>query len=329
MVPAMAPPADTNEIDDAAITAAADALRRGELVIFPTETVYGLGADAINADAVAAIYRLKGRPALNPLIVHVSSVAAADRLVGLSGVAQRLADALWPGPLTLIVPRPGATTVVPAVSAGLPSIALRVPAHPVAQRLLQAVDRPVAAPSANISGRLSPTRAAHIDPETAAGVAVVLDAGPCIHGLESTVIDTTGATPRIFRLGAITRQAITDILGTPVAVATAPDADRPASPGMTLRHYAPATPLRLDATTADDDEAYLAFGPGPATAAAITENLSPSANLEEAAANLYHLLHILDRANCRTIAVAPIPNEGLGEVINERLTRAAATAGTS
>ena len=317
-------------IDNTAIAAAADALRGGEVVVFPTETVYGLGADATNADAVAAVFRIKRRPAINPLIVHVAGTDVVERLVGLNTTARNLAEHLWPGPLTLIVPRPATTAIVPAVSANLPTLAIRVPAHPVAHKLLLAVDRPVAAPSANLAGHLSPTRTAHIDPAVAAAVAAVLDAGPTGLGLESTVVDTTGPRPRILRLGAITSTTIAKTLGQPVAIDAIATDDRPTSPGMLLRHYAPTTPLRLNATTAAPDEAYLAFGPhtsdtgAPGNGARVTRNLSPAGDLEEAAANLYHLLHSLDAAGCRTIAVAPIPNDGLGEAINERLTRAAA-----
>ena len=323
MVPAM--PDRAIPVDDATIAAAARHLRAGDLVVFPTETVYGLGADATNATAVARVFDLKGRPAINPLIVHLADVATAAPLAASSETAERLAAAFWPGPLTLVVPRPEATPIADAVSAGLPTLAIRVPGHPVARRLLHATGRPIAAPSANPSGRVSPTRPDHVDPAIVAGVAMVVDAGPCERGLESTVIDTTGPIPRLLRPGTITAADVRDVLGLDVAVAE--PGDRPAAPGMLLRHYAPATPLRLNVTTPNPDEAFLAFGPTTANPDQPTRNLSPSGDLREAAANLYHCLHTLDRAACRAIAVAPIPDTGLGEVINERLARAAAGSG--
>ncbi len=322
---------------NAEVNTAAAAIRAGRLVIFPTETVYGLGGDATNPAAIAAIYRLKGRPAHNPLITHVPDIASAEQIGVFSASARKLADAFWPGPLTLVVSMRTATDVAPAVTAGLATIAIRVPAHPVSQALLRQADVPVAAPSANPSGRLSPTRATDLATEMSGLGVQILDAGPCQHGLESTVIDTTRSAPRLLRQGAITAATIAERTGTNLAAPDRTGADRPPSPGMLLRHYAPLTPVRLDAAAAADDEVLLAFGPPPPDTKCFMLNLSPAGDLTEAAANLYHMLHVLDRYaldryvldghTARAIAVAPIPNHGLGEVINERLTRAAASHG--
>jgi L-threonylcarbamoyladenylate synthase len=311
------------EADRRAIKAAADVLRRGELVAFPTETVYGLGADATNGRAVAALFAAKGRPRFNPLIAHVADVAAAARLGELPELGRRLTAAFWPGPLTLVVARRADCPVADLATAGLATLALRVPAHPVAQLLLREVDRPIAAPSANRSGHVSPTRAEHVAADLGEAIAAILDGGASGIGLESTVVDVTGA-PIILRPGAIARADIARVLGRPIEVADGEPA-RPASPGMAARHYAPAAPLRLNAHSVGDGEALLAFGtPIPHAGAVI--NLSPSADLAEAAANLYAALRALDRSGARRIAAMPIPEEGLGEAINDRLRRAARAA---
>lgn len=305
-----------------AIADAAAALRRGELVAFPTETVYGLGADATNARAVAAIFEAKGRPRFNPLIVHVADAAAAGRLGRLTAHGRRLADALWPGPLTLVLQRQPVCPIADLATAGLTTLAVRVPAHPIAQRLLADAGVPIAAPSANRSGHVSPTTAAHVAADLADRVAIILDGGPTAVGLESTVVDVTGETPVILRLGGVSREAIAEVIDAPIEVATG-DADKPASPGMLARHYAPATRLRLNARDVHEGEALLAFGPRLPPHAGPAVNLSASGDLAEAAANLFAALRSLDAAGATAIAAMPIPDEGLGEAINDRLRRAA------
>ena len=305
--------------DRRAIKAAADALRRGELVAFPTETVYGLGADATNGRAVAALFAAKGRPRFNPLIAHVADVDAAARLGELAELGHRLAAAFWPGPLTLVVARRVDCPVADLATAGLATLALRVPAHPVAQLLLGDVDRPITAPSANRSGRVSPTTAEHVAADLGESIAI-LDGGASGIGLESTVVDVTGE-PIILRPGGIARSDIARVIGRPVGVADGEPA-RPASPGMAARHYAPLTPLRLNALHVGAGEALLAFGT-PIRHTGAVVNLSPSADLAEAAANLYAALRALDRSGAPRIAAMPIPEQGLGEAINDRLRRAA------
>ena len=305
--------------DRRAIKAAADALRRGELVAFPTETVYGLGADATNGRAVAALFAAKGRPRFNPLIAHVADVDAAARLGELGELGHRLAAAFWPGPLTLVVARRAGCPVADLATAGLATLALRVPAHPVAQLLLGDVDRPITAPSANRSGRVSPTTAEHVAADLGESIAI-LDGGASGIGLESTVVDVTGE-PIILRPGGIARADIARVIGRPVGVAEG-EPTRPASPGMAARHYAPVTPLRLNALHVGAGEALLAFGT-PIRHTGAVVNLSPSADLAEAAANLYAALRALDRSGAPRIAAMPIPEQGLGEAINDRLRRAA------
>jgi L-threonylcarbamoyladenylate synthase len=305
-----------------AIAEAAAALRRGELVAFPTETVYGLGADATNARAVAAIFEAKGRPRFNPLIAHVSDVTAVGRLGKLTEHGWRLADEFWPGPLTLVLEKRPDCPVADLATAGLATVAVRVPAHPIAQRLLAAAGVPVAAPSANRSGHVSPTTAAHVAADLADRVVMILDGGPTAVGLESTVVDVTGKWPVILRLGGVSREAIAEVLGAPVELATG-NAHKPASPGMLARHYAPATRLRLNAREVRDGEALLAFGPRMPAHAGPVVNLSASGDLAEAAANLFAALRTLDVAGATAIAAMPIPEEGLGEAINDRLRRAA------
>ncbi len=317
-----------------AIAAAADLLQEGGLVAFPTETVYGLGADATQDRAVARIYAAKGRPEFNPLIVHLWSAHLAAEYAILDARAEALAARFWPGPLTLVVARAPGCPLSLLVSAGLDTVALRVPAHPVAQALLRRAHVPVAAPSANASGRLSPTRAEHVIEGLGAAVDVILDGGPTPGGLESTVLDMTADPPLLLRPGLVTQAEIEAVLGREIAL---PDAGGPAgndaaprpSPGMLASHYAPRALLRLGAGAAAPGEALLAFGPlasdpaaSPAPGAML--NLSPAGDLVEAAANLFAYLHRLDSAAPRAIAVMPIPDTGLGAAINDRLRRAAA-----
>jgi L-threonylcarbamoyladenylate synthase len=301
-----------------AVTEAASALRAGGLVILPTETVYGLAADAANARAVASVYAAKGRPSFNPLIAHVADVAAARGVAQFDARAEALAAAFWPGPLTLVLPIADAQAVCDLARAGLDSVAVRAPAHPLARALLQAFGGPVVAPSANRSGRPSPTIFADAMEETGEAAAAALDGGPCRVGLESTVVALLDR-PRLLRPGAVTRAQIEAVIG-PLAEAE-DDAGR--SPGRLARHYAPQAPVRLAADTPRPGEAWLAFGPG----ADSPFNLSPGGDLAEAAANLFTYLRAADRTNPAAIAVAPIPAEGLGEAINDRLRRAAGFVG--
>lgn len=304
-----------------AIAEAAALLKAGGLVAFPTETVYGLGADATSEQAVARIFAAKRRPQFNPLISHLPDRAAAQGLAVFDPRAEALAAAFWPGALTLVLPRAAGCPIARLTSSGLDSVALRVPAHPVAQALLRAVGRPVAAPSANPSGRLSPTRAEHVAAALGEAVDLILDGGPCQVGLESTVVALTGSEPLLLRAGGVTREAIERVIG-PLAVPAEGEA-APASPGRLLSHYAPALPLRLDATSVRPDEALLAFGPALAGAAA-TRNLSAAGDLIEAAANLFQMLRELDQPGLAGIAAMPVPEHDLGAAINDRLRRAAA-----
>ncbi|MDX2276306.1 MAG: L-threonylcarbamoyladenylate synthase [Hyphomonadaceae bacterium] len=299
------------------IEQAAAILRAGGLVVFPTETVYGLGADAANAQAVARLYAAKGRPHFNPLIAHVADLAEAERHGVLHPIARELADAFWPGPLTLVVKRRESSTIAELACAGLATVALRAPSHPAAQALLGAFGGPIVAPSANVSGRVSATKAEHIAADLRPLVDLVLDDGPSPIGLESTIVavDELGRA-RLLRPGAITRESVEAITG-PLLI-SGPSIE---APGMMASHYAPNARLRLDADAPRAGEAYLAFGaaapPGGLT-------LSASGDLTEAAANLYAHLRALDARGAAAIAVAPIPHQGLGEAINDRLQRAAA-----
>ena len=305
---------DPQDIADAAAL-----LRAGRLVAFPTETVYGLGADAKNADAVLSIYETKGRPRFNPLIVHVPDLAAAEQLALFSPLARKLAETFWPGPLSLVLPlRPG-HGLADITTAGLDSVALRVPDHPLALALLRATERPLAAPSANPSGRLSPTRAEQVR-RGFAGAVPVLDGGPCKAGVESTILTVDGEKLVQLRAGALSRAEIERAMSVPVEQAAKGAAI--AAPGMLLSHYAPNAGLRLD-TEPRRGEAWLAFGPA-VPFDGIARNLSESGDLHEAARNLFAMLHELDAAGVTTIAVSPIPETGLGEAINDRLNRAAA-----
>ncbi|KZC98345.1 L-threonylcarbamoyladenylate synthase [Oceanibaculum pacificum] len=306
---------------DAAIAAAAAHLRAGRLVAFPTETVYGLGGDATDDKAVAAIFAAKGRPSFNPLISHLPDAASARALAVFTPIAEKLAAAFWPGPLTLVLKRRADCPVSHLACAGLETIALRVPAHPVAAKLLRAVGRPVVAPSANPSGRVSPTTARHVADGLGDRLALVLDGGPCAIGVESTVVDATGARAVLLRPGGVTLEVLEQAVGTVILPSEDPAA--PTSPGQLASHYAPALPVRLNATHVAPGEALLAFGPALAGTAE-TLNLSPSGDLQEAAANLFALLRSLDKPGRTGIAVMPIPETGLGRAINDRLRRAAA-----
>jgi L-threonylcarbamoyladenylate synthase len=310
-------------VSDEALREAGELLRAGQLVAMPTETVYGLAGDATNANAVARIFEAKGRPHFNPLIVHLSNVAAAERLGIMTESAQRLAAAFWPGPLTLVLERAPGCPVAELASAGLSTIALRVPADATAQALIRTAGRPLAAPSANRSGRITATRAQHVAEDLGSAVAMILDAGPTKHGLESTVVDATGDRVVLLRPGAIPAEALEQVLGQTIARAGG-SALKPLSPGQLESHYAPAATLRLDATSVHEGEALLAFGEGVPSTAGPIRNLSATGDLVEAAANLFSFLRELDGSGAASIAVMPIPSHGLGEAINDRLRRAAA-----
>jgi L-threonylcarbamoyladenylate synthase len=307
--------------DGAGLAAAARVLQSGGLVAFPTETVYGLGADATSDAAVAKIYTAKRRPAFNPLIAHVEDRAAAERQGIFTREAAALAEVFWPGPLTLVLPLAPGATVCALARAGLASAALRVPAHPIAQSLLAATRLPLAAPSANLSGRVSPVTAADVREDLDGAIDLILDAGSAPVGLESTIISCLGDVPQLLRPGGIPRAAIEEVLGRPLLAYSGGDA--PLAPGMLTSHYAPRARLRLEATSLRPSEAGLDFGGRFAKGANVLD-LSARRDLTEAAANLFRYLRSLDRDGYATIAVAPIPATGLGEAINDRLRRAAA-----
>ncbi len=314
---------------DRDISRAASLLAAGQLVAFGTETVYGLGADAQNPTAVAAIFEAKGRPHFNPLICHYESEDAVFRHVEASGTARRLADTFWPGPLTLVLPRRVTCPVALLAGAGLETLAVRVPAHPVAQRLIAALGRPIAAPSANRSGGISPTSAQHVLAGLENRIAAVIDSGPCRVGLESTVLDLSGPTPFLLRPGGVTLEALEASIGKVQRGISAERADASRSlrsPGLLLSHYAPNLKLRINAEMLCENEALLAFGP-PLPGAKLVFQLSASENLNEAAAKLFDALHWLDdhapAQGLSAIAAMPVPQNGLGLAINDRLTRAA------
>lgn len=321
----------TRRLGPADLDAAAALLRAGGLVAFPTETVYGLGAAARDGRAVAAVFAAKGRPHFNPLICHARSAAAAFAEVRPDPRAEALADRFWPGPLTLVLPRRPSCRVDLLAGAGLDTLAVRVPAHPLALALLEALGAPVAAPSANRSGGVSPTTADHVLEGLAGRVDAVLDGGPCAVGVESTVLDLTGPRAVLLRPGGVTAEAIAAVLGAPPARPLDQGAGRAAatlrSPGLLVSHYAPALPVRLDAAAAGADEALLAFGPAPPGAGAAYQ-LSLERDPVEAAARLFAGLRALDaegaRLGLRAIAAMTVPGAGLGEAINDRLRRAAA-----
>lgn len=316
-------PAPTPAVDQS-IAEAATHLRAGRLVAFPTETVYGLGADASNSEAVAQIFAAKGRPRFNPLIVHVHDANQAAEYVAFTPLARRLAEVFWPGPLTLVLEQRAGAPLSDLVTGGLTSVAVRAPDHPIARALLAATGRPLAAPSANRSGRISPTQAVHVAADFAGEEpAMILDGGPTAHGLESTIIDARGAAPVLLRPGAVPVEIIEAAIGVPVSRTTV-DADRPNAPGQLTSHYAPRATVRLHAADVQPGEALLAFGPNPLPCEGTAINLSARGDLTEAAVNLFAALRMLDAGGARTIAVMPIPETGLGEAINDRLQRAAA-----
>lgn len=302
--------------DAAGVARAAALLRDGACVAFPTETVYGLGANALDGKAVAGVFAAKDRPAFNPLIAHVADTDAARALVNFTPEANRLADAFWPGPLTLVLPLKPDSDVSPLVTAGLDTLAVRVPAHPLAQALLRAAEVPVAAPSANPSGRVSPTTADHVLAGLDGRIAAVLDGGSCDVGLESTIVGFAGH-PTLLRPGGLPVEAVEACLSTPLT--TAPPTNTPNAPGQLASHYAPGGLVRLNATQARTGEVLIGFGP---IAGDVT--LSASGDLTETAANLFALLRAMDTTGVTHIAVAPIPDTGLGRAINDRLNRAAA-----
>jgi L-threonylcarbamoyladenylate synthase len=308
--------ADTVPILPETIALAAEILGQGGLVAIPTETVYGLAADAANGEAVARLYAAKGRPRFNPLIAHVASIDMAEREAVLEGDARRLAGAFWPGPLTMVLPWRTEGTVCDLARAGLSTVALRWPKHSAARALIAAFGRPLVAPSANRSGHVSPTRAAHVAADLGDRIDLILDGGSCEIGVESTIIDLTESAPRLLRPGGIPTNDLETALGRPLLL---PQSDGPISaPGQLKSHYAPRAVLRLNAEAPEPGEAFIAFGPSPHQSV----NLSPDGDLVEAAARLFAVLRLLD-TQFERIAVAPIPEMGLGEAINDRLRRAA------
>ena len=315
--------------DRAAVDAAARCLTAGGLVAFPTETVYGLGADATNGAAVARLYAAKGRPSFNPLIAHVADAGEAHRVAQFNAVAERLAT-LWPGPLTLVLPKADRCSVADLAVAGLDTVAVRVPQHPVARDILVAFGKPIVAPSANRSGHVSPTSAEHVHADLGERVDLIVDGGPTQVGLESTIVACLADGPALLRPGGIARDILEQVLGCPLAGQFVPYDDAPLAPGQLASHYAPAARLRLAADSVLPGEALLAFGPRlppGAERAVATKNLSPTSDVQEAAANLFGHLRALDAAGAAAIAVMPVPQAGLGEAINDRLARAAAPRG--
>ncbi len=307
--------------DPGAIAEAAEILRRGGLVAFPTETVYGLGADATDDRAVARVFEAKNRPEFNPLIVHVPDIAAARSLVEWTDAAQALATRFWPGPLSLVLPRLSDCPVSKLAAAGLPTLAVRAPLGAAARALLEKARHPVAAPSANPAGAVSPTRAEHVVDTLGDAVDLVLDDGPCAVGVESTVLDLGGETPALLRPGGLPAEEIEALTG---PLTRPGDPDTPRSPGQLASHYAPTLPLRIGAGNPRPGEALLSFGPDTPSGAAVERNLSPSGDPVEAAANLFAALHELDRSGCAGIVAMPVPETGLGRAIMDRLRRAAA-----
>lgn len=296
-------------------------LDAGEIVSFPTETVYGLGADATNSTAVAKIYGAKQRPRFNPLIVHLSEADKAQNYVQMNSLAQKLADSFWPGPFTMVLPLREKSGLSDLITAGLDTVAVRVPKNSIAHELLRTFDGPIAAPSANKSGNISPTTAAHVDGEFGDELDMIIDGGPCDKGLESTIVQIDDSGITLLRPGNITPADIEKVTGQTIHLNDQPS-DNPVAPGQLKSHYAPNAKMRLNATRPTPGEAYLAFGQNSSTANSL--NLSPTGDLIEAASNLFSMMRALDHLNLQTIAVAPIPNTGLGIAINDRLERAAA-----
>ncbi len=311
------------EASPAAIGAAAACLRAGGLVAMPTETVYGLAADATSDAAVAAIYAAKGRPAINPLISHVLGIETAREHAIFGPDAETLARAFWPGPLTLVLPVASTCRISLLARAGLDTVAIRSPSHETARALIDAAGVPLAAPSANRSGAVSPTTAAHVAADLDGRIDWILDGGPCRHGLESTIVGCLGGRPQLLRAGAITREAIESMLGSAIDT-TSPTRTAPNAPGELASHYAPKAELRLGAASASADEAALDFGDSLRGGTKARLDLSPSGDLIEAASHLFSYLRALDAAGVARIAVAPVPEHGLGAAINDRLRRAAA-----
>jgi L-threonylcarbamoyladenylate synthase len=314
--------------NEAAVAAAARCLAEGGLVGFPTETVYGLAADATNPAAIARLYQAKGRPSFNPLIATVGGLEAARRIGRFDATAVALAEAFWPGPLTLVLPRTKDCAVADLATAGLDTVAIRVPAHPVALKILHAFGGPVVAPSANLSGHVSPTTAAHVHSDLAGRIDLIVDGGPVPVGVESTIVGCFDA-PMLLRPGGLPRGEIERALGrTLMRPPNDPGSDtsQPLAPGMLASHYAPRTPVRLEAVSVEPGEALLAFGDGVVAGVdsiTVTMNLSARSDLNEAATHLFGYLRALDSQRARAIAVMPIPHHGLGEAINDRLRRAA------
>jgi len=310
--------------DDAHVAQAAEVLRAGGLVAFPTETVYGLGADATQGEAVARIYAAKGRPSFNPLISHVPDLTTAQHYGQFPEAALALARAFWPGPLTLVVPARDNCAISDLARAGLPSVALRVPAHPVARALILAAGRPLAAPSANRSGHVSPTIASHVAADLSGRIDMILDGGACPVGVESTIVSCLDGQVRLLRPGGVSREAIEALLGAPLAGLQDESGTKPVAPGLLASHYAPRARVRLGATQALAGEAVLDFGGQITGSAGPRIDLSASGDLVEAAAALFGALRSLDAMGVACIAVAPVPEAGLGEAINDRLRRSAA-----
>ena len=314
--------------NEAEVATAARCLEEGGLVAFPTETVYGLGADAANPAAIARLYQAKGRPSFNPLIAHVGDIQAATRIARFNAIATTLAQAFWPGPLTLVLPKTRDCAVADLATAGLDTIAVRVPAHPVALAILRAFGGPVVAPSANLSGHVSPTNAEHVHSDLMGRIDLIVDGGAVAVGVESTIVGCFDA-PMLLRPGGLPRGEIERVLGR--ALLQPPqdadnDSGQPLAPGMLASHYAPRTPVRLNAERIEAGEALLAFGPrtvADVDASSAVMNLSARGDLNEAAANLFGYLRALDSKGARAIAVMPVPHHGLGEAINDRLRRAA------
>lgn len=305
--------------DDELIARAGQILRDGGLVAFPTETVYGLGANAHDSAAVKKIFAAKGRPSFNPLIVHVAELAEAEEIAAFDERARRYARRFWPGPLTLVLPCRPDGGIAPEVTAGLPTIAIRIPDLALARRLLKAANRPIAAPSANRSGTVSPTSAAHVRHSLGDRVDLILDGGPCSVGVESTILDLSAGEPALLRPGGLSREML-ESFGEPILEGSGAALSQPKAPGQLLSHYAPVRPVRLNAMEGLPGEALIGFGKAPLEAVA---NLSPEGNLAEAASRLFATLHAFDRPPFTGIAFMPIPDQGLGRAINDRLRRAA------